>query len=102
MKNILRFLALFLISADVFAVDENFKREHKVVQAEVLIKLYKDGRHDVLLKKSSGSNQIDEKIINAVKKATFKPIEDKKVEYPILITQPFEIELDDNYDFQQE
>lgn len=96
MKALLVILFFILSNTLVFAEEKNeSKLEPKYAYAEVLIKLFKDGHHEVVLKKSSGRKQLDEKILNAVKEAKFKPITDKDLEY-VYLTQPFTIELDGN------
>ncbi len=49
------------------ANDQSLKPDNKVAYAEVLITLYENGSHEVLLKRSSGNEKLDEKIVNAVK-----------------------------------
>lgn len=77
------------------ANDQSLKPDNKVAYAEVLITLYENGSHEVLLKRSSGNEKLDEKIVNAVKAAAFAPIKNKKVKYPVFLIQPFEIRLND-------
>lgn len=77
------------------ANDQSLKPDNQVVYAEVLITLYENGSHEVLLKRSSGNEKLDEKIVNAVKAAAFAPIKNKKVKYPVFLIQPFEIRLND-------
>ncbi|MGN8006804.1 hypothetical protein ACTJJH_02280 [Acinetobacter sp. 22301] len=59
-----------------------------------MIKLYQDGRHEEYLKKSSGFQHLDEKILKAVKEAKFKPLTNKNIDH-LYLTQPFNIELSD-------
>jgi len=95
MKAILLFLVFALSNTFVFADDKNdLKSEPKYAYAEVLIELYKDGRREVYLNKSSGFKHIDEKIMKAVKEAQFKPMENKNIDHLYLI-QPFNIKLSD-------
>lgn len=95
MKAILLFLVFIISNTVVLADDKNdLKTEPNYAYAEVLIKLYQDGRHEEYLKKSSGFKHVDEKILKAVKEATFKPITNKNIDYLYMI-QPFNIELSD-------
>ncbi|MDP9802232.1 energy transducer TonB family protein [Acinetobacter calcoaceticus] len=95
MKAILLFWVFALSNTIVFAEDKkDLNPEPKYAYAEVLIELYKDGRHEEYLKKSSGFKHLDEKILKAVKEAQFKPITNKNIDR-MYLTQPFTIELSD-------
>lgn len=95
MKAILLFLVFAISNTIVLADDKNdLKPEPKYAYAEILIKLYQDGRHEEYLKKSSGFKHVDEKILKAVKEANFKPIKNKNIDH-LYLTQPFNIELSD-------
>ncbi|MFL4375753.1 TonB C-terminal domain-containing protein [Acinetobacter baumannii] len=65
--------------------------------AEARIKLYKNGSFEVILTKSSGDPELDEKILKSVRAANFKIFQDKlnlrykNLDYPVYFSQPFVI-----------
>jgi|GEM_PF-3539844 len=67
----------------------------KDLTAEARIKLYKNGSFEVVLTKSSGDPEQDEKILKAIRAANFKKFQEKLnlrykyVDYPIYFSQPF-------------
>ncbi|MDC4552825.1 TonB C-terminal domain-containing protein [Acinetobacter baumannii] len=65
--------------------------------AEARIKLYKNGSFEVVLTKSSGDPEQDEKILKSIRAANFKIFQDKlnlrykNLDYPVYFSQPFVI-----------
>ena len=78
-------------------IEESVQPISQILTAEVRIKLYEHGSHEVFLTKSSGDPQLDAKILRSVKEANFKKFQEdlhlryKYVEYPVYFTQPFKI-----------
>jgi hypothetical protein len=69
----------------------------KDLTAEARIKLYKNGSFEVVLTKSSGDPQQDEKILKSIRAADFKIFQEKlnlrykNLDYPVYFSQPFVI-----------
>lgn len=71
------------------------KPESKDLTAEARIKLYKNGSFEVVLTKSSGDPERDEKILKMIRAANFKIFQEKlnlrykNLDYPVYFSQPF-------------
>lgn len=69
----------------------------KNLTAEARIKLYKTGSFEVVLKKSSGDPEQDEKILKSIRATNFKIFQEKlnirykNLDYPVYFNQPFVI-----------
>lgn len=69
----------------------------KDLTAEARIKLYKNGSFEVVLTKSSGDPEQDEKILKSIRAADFKIFQEKlnlrykNLDYPVYFSQPFVI-----------
>jgi hypothetical protein len=67
----------------------------KDLTAEARIKLYKNGSFEVVLTKSSGDPEQDEKILKMIRAANFKKFQEKlnlrykNLDYPVYFSQPF-------------
>lgn len=67
----------------------------KDLTAEARIKLYKNGSFEVVLTKSSGEPEQDEKILKMIRAANFKKFQEKlnlrykNLDYPVYFSQPF-------------
>ncbi|MDX8155106.1 TonB C-terminal domain-containing protein [Acinetobacter pittii] len=71
------------------------KSGSKDLTAEARIKLYKNGSFEVVLTKSSGEPEQDEKILKAIRATNFKIFQEnlnlryKNLDYPVYFSQPF-------------
>ncbi|MBP2603418.1 TonB C-terminal domain-containing protein [Acinetobacter calcoaceticus] len=94
--------ALFVLSlgTSAYANDEVpsaqiSKTEPKDLTAMARIKLYKNGSFEVVLTKSSGDPEQDEKILKMIRAANFKIFQEKlnlrykNLDYPVYFSQPF-------------
>ncbi|UGQ31491.1 TonB C-terminal domain-containing protein [Acinetobacter calcoaceticus] len=93
-------LNIYVHANDEIPNDQISKSVPKDLTAEARIKLYKNGSFEVVLTKSSGDPEQDEKILKAIRATNFKIFQEKLncrlkyVDYPIYFTQPFIITLD--------
>lgn len=99
-KYLVSGLFVLTLGMSVYANDEVprvqiSKSGPKNLTAEARIKLYKNGSFDVVLTKSSGDLEQDEKILKAIRATNFKIFQEKlnlrykNLDYPVYFSQPF-------------
>ncbi|MEB3865660.1 MULTISPECIES: TonB C-terminal domain-containing protein [Acinetobacter] len=99
-RYLLSGLFILTLGISVYANDEVprvqiSKSGQQDLTAEAGIKLYKNGSFEVVLTKSSGDPEQDEKILKAIKATNFKIFQEKlnlrykNLDYPVYFSQPF-------------
>ncbi|MEC6390357.1 TonB C-terminal domain-containing protein [Acinetobacter pittii] len=88
-------LGMSAYANDQIPMVQTSKPGPKDLTAEARIKLYKNGSFEVVLTKSSGDPEQDEKILKMIRAANFKKFQEKlnlrykNLDYPVYFSQPF-------------